>query len=97
MDRDESLMQEEKIALIKRMVALLEEVAFNTSAKLIERNTYLEGIYAGSKQSAAAVHGDLRTQPATRQGEVPKHVPGQDARVRGHIDPRLAQKETIIG
>lgn len=50
MDKQEAAMQAEKVALIKRMVVLLEEIAFRTTAGCLEKEQYLEKLYAGSKR-----------------------------------------------
>ena len=53
------------------MVALLEEIAFNTSIKLMERAPYLEKIYAiyGARQSARI---------ETEKSRGPAKLPGLD-------------------
>ena len=75
---------------------LLEEIAANTRGMLVEKNTYLETLrnaYASSQQKSAAVYGNLRTQPAAREGQVSQYVKGQDARVRSNVDQGTPQTQ----
>ena len=50
MDKAEEKLQREKIDLIRKMVALLEEIAWHTAPGLSEKQTYLERLYASSKR-----------------------------------------------
>jgi hypothetical protein len=86
-------MQDEKIHLIHRMIALLEEIAFNTSSKMVERKEYLERVNASYKPSPTTFYGDVRTQPAARTGEVSKHDAATVSRVQQHANNRPAQKK----
>lgn len=84
MDAKEEILQLKKLAGIEKMVALLEAIAFNTSSKMVEREIYLEGVYASGLPKPTKVHGDVRTQPAARPGEVPRHEPSAISRVQQH-------------
>ncbi len=57
MDAKEEALQLKKLEGIDKMILLLEEIAFNTSSKITERNTYLERIYASRERKTAEVHG----------------------------------------
>ena len=91
MDAKEEVLQHKKIDLIVKMVVLLEEIAFNTSSKMVERSTYLERIYASGLPKSTEVHGDVRTQPTARSGEVSKHDTSPVPRVRSDANPGSPQ------
>lgn len=94
MDARETFIQLAKLDGIEKMVLLLEEIAFNTSSKMVERNAYIERIYAGRKSSSTEVHGDVRAQSAARSGEVSKHDAGPVPRLR--LDAPRRSPETKI-
>jgi len=50
MSAEEKALQLEKIDLIKRMVMLLEEIAFRVTATRLEKPDYLKALYASSKR-----------------------------------------------
>ena len=65
------------------MIALLEEIAFNTSAKALEKPQYLEGVYhASRKQKTAPILHDSRARAGEAAGRDAAHVEGRNAQVR---------------
>lgn len=91
MDAKEETLQLAKLAGIEKMVALLEEIAFNTSSKIIERPEYLRRIYASGVQGATAVHGGLRTQPETHGREMPVQSGSERVLVNPNRQPTRTQ------
>lgn len=88
MTSEEKALQLEKMSLIERMVLLLEEIAFQGSAGVMEKEKYLEAFYARSKQGATEIHGHLRTRSCACKGEVSK--PSSGERIQQHANHRLA-------
>ena len=70
------------------VIALLEQIAWNTSGQTVEKHDYLERIkfYAGDIEGPTEILRDVRALAAARQWEVPGHESGKDVGVRQHAD-----------
>jgi hypothetical protein len=76
----------------ERVVILLEEIAFQLSPKAVEKQKYLENLYASRLTGATAIYGDLRTQSTARQGEVSEPKSGERILWDPNQGPPRAQK-----
>lgn len=53
-----------------KIIALLEDIAYYITPRFVEKPEYLEALYASRKSETTEVHGDVRSQPETREGQV---------------------------
>ena len=84
MDARELELQLAKLSGIDKMIMLLEEIAFNTSSRMIERHDYLTRVYACGVQSATTIHGNLRTQSEARIREM--SIKGSGVGIQQHAN-----------
>jgi len=82
---------DEIVDLLRAQVFLLEEIAFNTSSKIVERPEYLRRVYASGIKGSTAVYGGLRTQPETHEGKVSVEKGSERVQLDPNRHPARAQ------
>lgn len=76
-----------------KVITLLEEIVFRLSPGAVEKEEFIRRLYARSEQSAAAVHGDVRTQSTARKRQVSEQ--GCSSGILEHIDKEPARTQIL--